>query len=280
MDMFTTKCICNINQVSDNNCPSFGVIPRLESNKQCSECDIRVPNKIKIQKKRVTLIDQLNEKSQLIDQLSEMEDDTQNKYQQKELSQLDDNIPTEGEDRSCDQIPIKYSPYASPDFHAAGAENALWKFTESDFLNSNCSFDDPLKNFKNGELQGSDGLPLRRVIVEDLTKERRIVDSVILETPCSFKNQDPDVTVPNSNKVSNSVLACPQPQSNQPNVTNDSGTEYSVLTLDTAKEWSGKAIDILSFQGVAGDPFSVYGGDDLIGYIMNERGEWIEKNFG
>ncbi len=66
-----------------------------------------------------------------------------------------------------------YVPLPSSNFHAAGAENALWSFTNSDFLNSNCSFDDPIENFSNGELQGTDGLPLRRCIVGDVEKERR-----------------------------------------------------------------------------------------------------------
>ena len=86
-----------------------------------------------------------------------------------------------------------YVPFPSSDFHAAGAEDALWSSTNSDFLNSNSSFDDPIENFSNGELQGSDGLPLRRCIVDDVVKERRIVDSVLRGViPTPFVDLDID----------------------------------------------------------------------------------------
>ena len=77
--------------------------------------------------------------------------------------------PTMNKEKFCVPLP-------SSGFHAAGAENALWSFTNSDFLNSNCSFDDPIENFSNGELQGSDGLPLRRCIVGDVVKENKFTN--------------------------------------------------------------------------------------------------------
>ena len=43
-------------------------------------------------------------------------------------------------------VPLPSLP--SSHFYAAGAENALWSLTNSDFLNSNCSFDDPIETFR------------------------------------------------------------------------------------------------------------------------------------
>jgi len=113
----------------------------------------------------------------------------------KRSNNIDKNIKMK---RSNDigNLPLKRQTYVSlpsSDFHAAGAENALWGFTNSDFLNSNCSFDDPIENFSNGELQGPDGLPLRRCIVDDVVKERRIVDSVLRGViPTPFVDLDID----------------------------------------------------------------------------------------
>ena len=76
-----------------------------------------------------------------------------------------------------------YPAFSRHECCAAKAENALWRFTESDFLNSNCFYDDPVEHFSNGELQGSDGLPLRRFCADDSKKARAIVDSVINDIP-------------------------------------------------------------------------------------------------
>ena len=180
----------------------------------------------------------------------------------------------------------KYAPPPITDFHAAGAENALWEFTDSDFLNSNCSFDDPIENFENGELQGSDGLPLRRVIVDDVVKERRIVDSVIKDVTCIKDCARPitdhvvesDLNVSDVCRAPLTCLSVPHASIGSPNMVNDSGTEYSVLTLETAKDWNGKALKELLFQGVAGNPFSVFGGDDLIGEIKNSCGKYVHNS--
>ena len=55
-----------------------------------------------------------------------------------------------------------FSPkaYKSLPLSAASAANAVWKFTESDFLCDNCSCDDPVESFPNGQLRGHDFLPL------------------------------------------------------------------------------------------------------------------------
>ena len=165
-----------------------------------------------------------------------------------------------------------YVPLPSSKFHAAGAENALWSFTNSDFLNSNCSFDDPIENFSNGELQGSDGLPLRRCIVGDVEKERRIVESVLRNVnPTPFVDSDID------NPSSSCVASLIHPKSS---IVNDSGTEFSILTMETARHWNGLALAENMFQGIAGEPFSVFGGDDMILYIKNDMGKWILKIFG
>ena len=83
--------------------------------------------------------------------------------------------------------------------HAAAAENAVWAYTESDFLNSNCSCDDPCESFSNGQLRGHDFLLLRRYFVGDKDKEKAIVDSVLQPIPCSI------ATVPSCNTAVFSV---------------------------------------------------------------------------
>ena len=74
-----------------------------------------------------------------------------------------------------------FSPkaYKSLPLSAASAANAVWEFTESDFLCDNCSCDDPVESFPNGQLRGHDFLPLQRYIVDDKTRESNIVESVV-----------------------------------------------------------------------------------------------------
>jgi len=152
--------------------------------------------------------------------------------------------------------------------HAAAAENAVWAYTESDFLNSNCSCDDPCESFSNGQLSGHDFLPLRRYFVGDKDKEKAIVDSVLQPIPCSI------ASVPSCNtavfSVSNDVAT----------IANDSGTEYTILTLASASDWQGPAFVSLNFQGAAGSPFLVHGGADLVAWIQDSDGIWVKKNFG
>ena len=42
-------------------------------------------------------------------------------------------------------------------------------------------------------------------------------------------------------------------------IVNDSGTDISILTMETAKHWNGLALKENMFQGIAGEPFSVLG---------------------
>ena len=74
-----------------------------------------------------------------------------------------------------------FSPkaYKSLPLSAASAANAVWQFTESDFLCDNCSCDDPVESFPNGQLRGHDFLPLQRHIVDDKTRESNVVESVV-----------------------------------------------------------------------------------------------------
>ena len=187
----------------------------------------------------------------------------------KRSNNIDKNIKLK---RSNDigNLPLKRQTYVSlpsSDFYAAGAENAWWGFTNSDFLNSNCLFDDPIENFSNGELQGPDGLPLRRCIV--VVKERRIINSVLRGvTPTPFVDLDID------NPSLSCVASLIHPKSS---IVNDSGTEFSILTMETARHWNRLALGEQMFQGIAGEPFSVIGGDDMILYIKNDMGKWILK---
>ena len=169
-----------------------------------------------------------------------------------------------------------YPTFSRHECCAAKAENALWRFTESDFLNSNCFYDDPVEHFSNGELQGSDGLPLRRFCADDSKKARAIVESVINDTPYTAGvHTDGHNSSDTSVHFINSLSSTPSET-----LVNDSGTEFSVLTMETAQHWKGKSLVRLLFQGVAGEPFNVFGGDDLHGMILNSKGEWIVKNFG
>ena len=44
--------------------------------------------------------------------------------------------------------------------------------------------------------------------------------------------------------------------------------------------WAGKAKTSLTFQGAAGPPFMVHGGDDLWGWVEDSNGEYALVNFG
>ena len=49
--------------------------------------------------------------------------------------------------------------------------------------------------------------------------------------------------------------------------------------METAIHWNGLALKENMFQGIAGEPFSVFGGDDMILYVKNDMGNWILKTF-
>ena len=52
------------------------------------------------------------------------------------------------------------------------------------------------------------------------------------------------------------------------------------MTMSTGQKWAGKALACMMFIGVAGSPFPVFGGDDMVGYIQDTSRIWRLKNFG
>ena len=60
----------------------------------------------------------------------------------------------------------------------------------------------------------------------------------------------------------------------------DSGTEYTILTMSTAREWGGRMLAQMKFIGATGDQFSVFGGDDLLVEVVDSSGTWRVLNLG
>ena len=71
--------------------------------------------------------------------------------------------------------------------------------------------------------------------------------SVFQPVPCSI------APIPSCNTAVFSV------SNDAATIANDSGIEYTILTLASASDWNGQAFVSLNFQGAAGSPFLVHG---------------------
>ena len=139
-----------------------------------------------------------------------------------------------------------------------------------DITRDNVFQDDPIGNLDNA-LVAPDGSLLNSVEIDDDTKHGTINESVLshivfrgeLDLPCSLVGGS-------TNYVHSDDIAFAA----------DSGTRYTIMTMSTGQKWAGKALARMMFIGVAGSPFPVFGGDDMIGYIQDTSGIWRLKNFG
>ena len=144
---------------------------------------------------------------------------------------------------------------------------------EVDISRDNSFQDDP-SGVCDGSLVGPDGLLLKDVFVEDGTVRKGISESIL--SSVVFR---PTLELP---PVTSTVPCCALgvPTGNDAVFAADSGTRYTLMTMSTAQHWGGKALARLMFMGVAGSPFPVFGGDDLIVYMQDVSDTWRLKNFG
>ena len=148
-------------------------------------------------------------------------------------------------------------------------------FPVYDFTRNNEFCDDPRLSHSSGGLSGPDGKPLRLLSVEDGVVRHGIMDSVLshvrfsLDTANSFVNA--------THVCSAAMSVCNNANGNectQSAFANDSGTEFTLMTLSTGSQWDGKAMAVLNVIGAGGLPFKAYGGDDLIVCICDVDGVW------
>ena len=142
-----------------------------------------------------------------------------------------------------------------------------------DISRDNSFFDDP-SDVRDGSLVGPDGSLLKEFFVEDGAVREGISNSILSSVVFQPVFAHPPVT--------STVPCCALgvPAGNDAVFAADSGTRYTLMTMSTAQNWGGKALARLMFMGVAGSPFPVFGGDDLVVYIQDVSGTWRLKNLG
>lgn len=142
----------------------------------------------------------------------------------------------------------------------------------------NSNFMDYHRGVVGNSLVGPDGILLVRNQVEDNEIRDSVEDSVLSTVEFML-----NVTSPSVRQSLPSVGFCGSKFSVNQNVSvlaADSGTQFIVLTLPTASLWSGCALAELNFIAATGQPFKVFGGDDLVGEIRDENGVWRRHNLG
>ena len=185
-----------------------------------------------------------------------------------------------------------------------------------DFTRDNSFCDDPV-SCADGFLIGPDGKPMRRVLVDDDFVRSGVSDSVNSSVKFSFPPRSSSVGVDlsscnstsqfgpglvssylqvddveslrdvrnsgllNSNVMFSVSAGTHMKFPNDPDfIAADSGTEYTILTMSTAREWGGRMLAQMKFIGATGDPFSVFGGDDLLVEVVDSNGTWRVLNLG
>ena len=185
-----------------------------------------------------------------------------------------------------------------------------------DFTRDNSFCDDPV-SCADGFLIGPDGKPMRRVLVDDDFVRSGVSDSVNSSVKFSFPPRSSSVGVDlsscnstsqfgpglvssylqvddvaslrdvrnsellNSNVMFSVSAGTHMKFPNDPDfIAADSGTEYTILTMSTAREWGGRMLAQMKFIGATGDPFSVFGGDDLLVEVVDSSGTWRVLNLG
>ena len=143
-------------------------------------------------------------------------------------------------------------------------------FPLDDFTRDNKFHDDPRLSHICGGLMGPDGAPLRPASVEDGDVRDGIIHSVTSQVRFSLGCLD---VFPSTSAA---VSSCGDSVA----FADDSGTEYTLMTLSTGSKWDGKALAVLDVIGAGGRAFKAYGGDCMIVHICDIDNVWREVNLG